>query len=178
MRGQAFTQAPQAVHLSGSTSGSPVCGSMRMASNAQAAESQTAERAGRLADVERRRHGARPHAVVPVRAGALLACAAAADRRHLGLLLGRGLAQIRRHGLHAVAAAHRAEQRRNVVAFHERIGHAAASGESAAAAVRPGEHLLHLVDARVLLDPEFPGHEVEHHGREHSQRAQRQDRVK
>ena len=32
--GHAFTQAPQAVHLSGSTSGSPVAGFMRIASNA------------------------------------------------------------------------------------------------------------------------------------------------
>jgi len=62
--------------------------------------------------------------------------------------------------------------------FDERVGHAPASCESAAAAVGPGEHLLHLVDPRVLLDPEFPGHEIEDYRREHSQRTQRQDRVK
>ena len=53
-----------------------------------------------------------------------------------------------------------------------------AACESAAAAVGAGEHLLHLVDARVLLDPELLGHEIEDHRREHAQRAQRQDRVK
>ena len=35
--GHALTHAPQAVHLSGSTSGRPVSGFMRMASKAQAA---------------------------------------------------------------------------------------------------------------------------------------------
>ena len=50
--------------------------------------------------------------------------------------------------------------------------------ETAAAAVRARQHLLHLVDPRVLLDPEFPGHEIEDYRREHSQRTQRQDRVK
>ena len=142
------------------------------------AEAQTSEGTGRLADIERRSHGARPHAVVIVRPGTLLTRSAAADRSHLGLFLRSRLAQIRRNGLHAVAAAHRAEQLRNVIAFHEGVGHAAASGESAASAVGAREHLLHLVDSRILLDAEFLRHEVEHHGRENSQHAQRQDRVK
>ena len=91
---------------------------------------------------------------------------------------GSGLSEGCSHGFHTVAAAHGAEERRDVVALHERVGHAPASCESAAAAVGPGEHLLHLVDPRVLLDPEFPGHEIEDYRREHSQRTQRQDRVK
>ncbi len=54
----------------------------------------------------------------------------------------------------------------------------AAAGESAAAAVRTGQHLLHLVDPGVLLDAELPGHEIENHCGEHSQHAECQDRVK
>jgi len=94
------------------------------------------------------------------------------------LLLGRSLAQIGGHSLHAIPSAHRAEEFRNVVALDQRIGHSAASGETATAAVRTGEHFLHLVDAGILLDAELLRHEVEDDRREHTQRTQRQDRVK
>ena len=142
------------------------------------AVAQTAERTARLAHVERRSHGARRGAVEFVGSRTLGARSAAPHGSHLRLLFGGRLTQIIRHGLHAGAAAHRAEERRNVVPLHQRVGHAAATGEAAAAAVRSGEHLLDLVDPRVLLDPEFPGYEVEHHGRENAQRTQCQDRKK
>jgi len=57
------------------------------------AVTQTAERAGRLAHIERRSHGATLRTVERVGLGTLRTYAAAAYRSHLGALFGCGLAQ-------------------------------------------------------------------------------------
>ena len=142
------------------------------------AEPETSERTSRLADIERSGYGAGFRTVVLIGAGAFLARAAATDRSDFGLFFGGRLSEVGRDGLHAVAAADGAEEIGDVIVLDQGIGHAATTGETAATAVRSGQHFLHLVDPGVLLDAELLRHEVEDHGREHTQHAQCQDRVK
>ena len=71
--------------------------------------------------------------------------------------------------LHHLVASHRAELAVKVRSLDGCVRERAAAGKAATSTVGARHHLLHLVDARILLDPELLRYEEEDEGQQQSE---------
>lgn len=108
-------------------------------------------------------------AVISIGLRTVLTCSVAAyDSHHRGFLL-HLIAEDGRNFLHHFISSDRAVIVVKVRSLHRCIGKCTAAGESAASTIRTRHHLLHLVDARVLLDLELLRDEEEDEGQQQSE---------